>query len=546
MSLGWRVLGVGISGAALFMALSWWLAGHITRPLLSLAAAAQALRDGARAAFLPDRLHDDEIGTLSQSLQAMQAQLEARLQELAAYRDHLEEKIGERTEQLSQALDRAEAANRTKSAFIANMSHEIRTPMNAILGATFLLKQGRLPAPEQERLQMIEQAASHLLDIINAILDLSKIEAGMFTLHPEVLKLPALCMHCQDMVAGKAADKGLQLTLDTASSPEWVKADRLRLSQVLINLLSNAVKFSERGCVKLVVRTDPDVPGADGMPGLRFEVCDQGIGISPEQMDRLFNAFVQADESTTRRYGGTGLGLAITRSLVECMGGQIGVRSQPGRGSTFWFTLAVPLASEAEIAAQAAPEVGAVAVSPSAVWTDPLAAPKTPSAAKATATRVRTHNVQLDELLDTLQSRHGGALVLVADDNPVNRILTTELLHMAGLRTAVAATGLEAVDAVLKPRPGAAAVALVLMDVHMPGMDGMQATRLIRAQPALAQLPILAMTASVLQQEQDECLHAGMNAHLSKPIDTVQLFGALLHWLDNAQPATSAPVSKSA
>jgi signal transduction histidine kinase len=536
MSLGWRVLGVGIVGAVLFMALSWWLAGHITRPLLSLAEAAQALRDGARAAFLPDRLHDDEIGTLSQSLQAMQAQLEARMHELAAYRDHLEEKIGERTEQLSQALDRAETANRTKSAFIANMSHEIRTPMNAILGATFLLKQGQLPALALDRLQMIDQAATHLLEIINAILDLSKIEAGMFTLHPEVLSLPELCRQGLDMVLGKAADKGLSLALDVAGSPEWVKADRLRLSQVLINLLSNAVKFSERGSVRLTVRADGRstvAAGAGGearMQGLRFEVRDEGIGIAPEHLDRLFNAFVQADESTTRRYGGTGLGLAITRSLVECMGGQIGVDSRPGQGSTFWFTLTVPLASEAEVAAQAATGEAAMAV----------------PAAVASPTPASTHNARLDELLDALQARHGGTLVLVADDNPVNRILTTELLHMAGLRTAVATTGLEAVEAIVKHRPGDASAALVLMDVHMPGMDGMQATRTIRAEPAHAHLPILAMTASVLQQEQEECLRAGMNAHLSKPIDTVQLFGALLHWLDNAQPATLAPVSKSA
>jgi signal transduction histidine kinase/ActR/RegA family two-component response regulator len=528
-SLGWRLLGMGLAAAAMFMGLSWWLAGHITRPLLSLAAAAQALRKGGQAVFLPDHTRRDEIGVLSQSLNDMHGQLQARMSELAAYRDHLEDKIGERTEQLKQALDRAEAANRTKSAFIANMSHEIRTPMNAILGASFLMRQASLPAPQIERLKLIDQAAAHLLDIINAILDLSKIEAGMFALHPAPTELRALFAKCMAMVSSRAGDKGLKLVLDAEGCPDWVTVDGTRLSQVLINLLANAVKFSEQGEIQLVSRVQPGSADPPGALTLRIEVRDQGIGIPPDQQGRLFNAFVQADESTTRRHGGTGLGLAITRSLVECMGGQVGVDSQPGQGSTFWFTVTVPLAQAPAMLAPASAAMPSSPPTPDHIQPHPasaiLPAPVQPG--------------DVDRVLAQLQRRHAGKRILVADDNPVNRVLMAEFLSMAGLRMVAACTGQEALDELL--HPSGEMPVLVLMDVHMPGMDGMQATRAIRREPHLAGLPILAMTASVLQQEQEECLHAGMNAHLSKPIDTPQMFSALLHWLDLRAADTPSP-----
>ncbi|MEY4765375.1 MAG: hypothetical protein RI907_2048, partial [Pseudomonadota bacterium] len=338
--MAWRILLVGLVGAVVFMGISWWLAGRLTRPLEKLTSAARALRDGNQASFLLDRAEDEEFGLLAQSLHDMHGQLQARMQELAAYKDHLEDKIAQRTEQLRQALDKAEAANRTKSAFIANMSHEIRTPMNAILGATFLLRQAPLSEPQSDKLQMVDQAATHLLDIINDILDLSKIEAGMFVLHHQPTDLHALLQRCLDMVAARARDKGLSLALDAAGIPAWVSVDATRLSQVILNLLSNAVKFSDSGEVRLMaVRLGE--PDATGRVPLRFAVRDQGIGIAPSQQGRLFNAFVQADDSTTRRHGGTGLGLAISRSLTECMGGQVGVDSQLGQGSTFWLTVSL-------------------------------------------------------------------------------------------------------------------------------------------------------------------------------------------------------------
>jgi signal transduction histidine kinase/CheY-like chemotaxis protein len=529
--LGWRLLGVGLAAATLFMALSWWLAGHITRPLLSLAAAAQALRKGGQAAFLPDHTRQDEIGVLSQSLNDMHEQLLARMSELAAYRDHLEDKISERTEQLKQALERAEAANHTKSAFIANMSHEIRTPMNAILGSSFLMRQSSLPAPQLERLKLIDQAASHLLDIINAILDLSKIEAGMFALHPVPTDLRNLFAKCMDMVSSRAIDKGLKLVLDAEGCPSWVSVDGTRLSQVLINLLANAVKFSERGDIQLFARAQGQVAGLGaGSVALRIEVRDQGIGIEPDKLDRLFNAFVQADESTTRRYGGTGLGLAITRSLVECMGGKVGVTSQLGQGSTFWFSLTLPVVPMPNVSAN-------VAATPPA----PTIPMSTPAMLAGPAPSALVRPGELESVLVQLQRRHGGKRILVADDNPVNRMLMAEFLSMAGLRMVAACNGQEALDELL--HPSGDMPAMVLMDVHMPGMDGMQATRAIRREPHLAHLPILAMTASVLQQEQEECLRAGMDAHLSKPIDTPELFSCLLAWLDRL--ATTRDAAKA-
>ena len=525
-----RLLLGGLAGSLAFMVLSWWLSGKVVRPLRKLAHTARALQEGRPAAFEAPSQHPDEVAMLSGALADLHSNLQARLVELAAYRDHLEDKISERTEQLRQAADRAEAANRAKSAFIANMSHEIRTPMNAIMGMTYLLQQDGPTPTQAERLGTVQQATEHLLDIINNILDLSKIEAGMFTLAAQDFDLPEVLQRAIDLVGVRAAEKSLGLRLDAAGCPTRVCGDATRVLQVLINLLSNAVKFTDRGQVTLQVRPLKSHAGraAEGdEPShhtLHIEVRDTGIGIPPDQLARLFNAFVQADESTTRRFGGTGLGLAITRGLVERMGGQIGVSSEPGKGSTFWCTLVLDAAQAPEPAdgvRQAAAEQPAPASAKA--WAPSggrMPAPTSPVEAMA-----------------LLRSRHAGARILLADDNPVNRLLVDELLGMVNIHPQVVQTGAQALE-----RVRAQSFDMVLMDIHMPDMDGLTATRHIRALPGCAELPIIAMTASVLQEERDACLDAGMNAHLGKPLDTQQLFVTLLHWLDRQrQPAATTP-----
>ncbi|HEY9108827.1 MAG TPA: ATP-binding protein [Roseateles sp.] len=414
--------------------------------------------------------------------------------ELERYRHHLEELVEARTAELAEATQAAQAASLAKSAFLANMSHEIRTPMNAIIGLTYLAQSDAVEPVQQQRLQKVANAAEHLLSVINNVLDFSKIEAGKLQLERRPFTVDEVLANIADMTTQTAAAKRLRVETDIAPalSGRMLLGDPQRIAEVLLNFTGNAVKFTETGFVRLAVRLEGEAAG--GRQLLRFEVQDSGIGITPEAQTRLFRDFEQADSSTTRRYGGTGLGLAICRRLAELMGGRVGVQSEPGRGSTFWLSLAVEAAPDARPA--------------------PVAAP-------------RPHSVR-ERLAELARSRP--LRLLLAEDNAVNQEVAVALLGSAGLTVDVAGDGQQAVD---KVRTGD--YALVLMDVQMPVMDGLDATRTIRALPQGATLPILAMTANAFDDERQRCLDAGMDDHVAKPVVAEQLFATLYDWLSGAR-----------
>ncbi|MBI5107402.1 MAG: GAF domain-containing protein [Rhodocyclales bacterium] len=404
-------------------------------------------------------------------------------QELDAHRNHLEDLVALRTRELTEAQQQAEAANHAKSAFLANMSHEIRTPMNAILGLTYLLRQDSVDDRQAERLKRIDGAGRHLLNIINDILDLSKIEAGRIQLENVEFAPASLFDNVATLIGQAARDKGIALSIDIAELPPLLRGDETRLRQALLNYAANAAKFTARGRIELRARI-LDTTANDLL--LKFEVADTGIGIAPEQQARLFHIFEQADSSTTRRYGGTGLGLAITRRLAELMGGSVGVDSVPGQGSCFWFSARLGHAA------------GTLHAVPAPVATN-------------------THR---------LHSSFHGARILLAEDNPLNCEVALEVLSSVGLVADTAGDGRVAVD---KARVGG--YDLILMDIQMPEMDGIEATLAIRALPEGGDLPIVAMTANAFSDDRARCLAAGMNDFVAKPVDPEQLYATLEKWL---------------
>jgi PAS domain S-box-containing protein len=416
--------------------------------------------------------------------------------ELDRHRHHLEDLVARRTAELENARAAAEAANRAKSEFLANMSHEIRTPLNAITGLTQLLQREVKDTRALDRLSKIGDAADHLLQVISDILDLSKIESGQFELEAIEFELADVLSGAVAMMNERALSKGLLLQLEPARAPARLRGDPTRVSQALCNLLSNAVKFTEQGRVTLGVDV---VESSDARVCLKFRVRDTGIGIAPEQMRRLFAAFVQADPSTTRRFGGTGLGLAITRRLATMMGGDIGASSEPGTGSEFWFT----------------------------AWFDPPAAAET---GHAVARVVRAVDAEAD-----LRRQHAGATVLLVEDNAVNQEVAVQLLQAAGLIVDIASDGAQALRRAAQREHD-----LILMDVQMPGMDGLEATARIRAMPDRMHTPIVAMTANAFGQDRAACLAAGMNDYLSKPVNADRLYATLLRWLPARAPAPPA------
>lgn len=409
-------------------------------------------------------------------------------QELRALADSLEHRMEQRTRELVEARDQALAANRSKSAFLAAMSHEIRTPMNGIIGMTTLLQHTPLSTEQTLQVETILQSAQSLLGIINDILDISRLEAGKLELLNEPFQLCDILPNIIETMRTIAKQKQLALEVHTAADlPNRLYGDSLRLRQVLLNLIGNAIKFTTHGKVSVSISQS-----AAGM--LRFEIKDTGIGISPDKQAKLFHAFSQISRYDQHNHGGTGLGLAISRKLVSLMDGTIGLYSEIGQGSTFWFEIPTSIPAGACHANDPSPEQATTL-------------PSTPLAPTG------------------MENNHFAPRILIVEDHKVNQMVAKGMLAKLGYYSTLAENGFQALDYLRQET-----FDLILMDIQMPGMSGVEATRRIRAEFPELDLPIIALTANAMKGDEQEYLLAGMNACLTKPIQMNLLATTLQEW----------------
>jgi signal transduction histidine kinase/CheY-like chemotaxis protein len=503
----WLMTSAWVVGSALLIFL---LLNPILQSIGRLTAFSKYLneRKGERITLSDDILEIAELGAsineasvklfaTEQQLIGEREQLRDAEQNVRALNAELETRVRHRTAELEAAnaalvlaRDTAAAASRAKSTFLANMSHELRTPMNAIMGMTNLaLRQADNPKLV-DQLNKVDIASKHLLSVINDILDISKIEAERLQLEQTNFKLGQVLENVVNLIGHKVQEKGLKLRIDLAPevARQSLRGDPLRLGQILLNFAGNAVKFTEQGAITIRARLSEESV-ADAL--LRFEVQDTGVGISAEDQKRLFTAFEQADSSMTRKYGGTGLGLAISRRLAHLMGGETGVESTPDHGSTFWFTARLGKVTDAA---------------------EPALAQDILSAE------------------ERLKVQYAKTHILLAEDEPINQEVSRGLLEDAGLVVDLAEDGMEALALARQNR-----YALILMDMQMPNLNGVDATKAIRALPGYAEIPILAMTANAFDEDRQVCIEAGMNDHIGKPVDPDRLFETLLNWLSKSR-----------